>query len=532
MNKPAIQDMKALLQRIEELERDNRDLRAMLSDRDALSKAEAAGHDAQDRRHAQEISSATAHIGMLEDSRVSLQASEKRLRESETRARASEKKLKQIADNIPALIAYVDADQCYRFNNQAYASWFGRPPESLYGVHLHDAVGTTAYERVRPYIEAVLRGERTGHEWWMQLPNDLKFVRSEYIPDKRDDGSIAGFYVLAADLSESKRSQAALAESEARLRLAIDAAQMAVWEMDIAADKIHFSPEMNRLLGFAPGETPSSDEIRSRYAPGQREKLRRIAAEALARGHCHAETELEVVLPDGKRRWLLVRAEMKDIENGSPARAVGVALDITDRKQAEEHQQLLINELNHRVKNTLSTVQSIATQSLRNAKTAEAAREAVEGRLFALSRAHDVLTRESWDGAFLREVVQQAIEPFQSRGGERFRVSGPDIRLPPRIALAIAMAIQELGTNAVKYGALSNATGCIAITWSILNESGPHLRMTWEEAEGPKVSVPTKRGFGTRLIERSLAQELNGSVGIDFAPAGVVCTVNAPLAEA
>ncbi|MCG7391297.1 PAS domain S-box protein [Microvirga sp. ACRRW] len=532
MNKPASQDTETLLQRLEKLERDNQELRARLSDQGILSEATAVRHEALGREHARNMSSANARIETLEDSRSSLQASEKRLRESETRARASEKQLRQIADNLPALIAYVDAGQRYRFNNKAYTTWFGRTPESLYGLSLWEAVGDKTYERVRPYIDAVLNGERAGHEWWAQFPTGLRFIRSEYIPDRRDDGSIAGFYVLAADLTESKRSQAALAESEARLRLAIDAGRMAIWETDIATDTIHSSPELNRLLGFEPGISPTSAEIRSRYAPGGREKIRQAAAEALARGDCHAETELEIIWPDGSQRWLLLRAELKDIENGKPGRTVGVALDITDRKRAEEHQQLLINELNHRVKNTLSTVQSIAIQSLRNARTAEEARDAVEGRLFALSRAHDVLTRENWDGAYLREVVQQAIAPFQNHGGERFKVSGPDIRLPPRIALAIAMAIQELGTNAVKYGALSNAKGCIAITWTILEEAGvPHLRMEWTETDGPTVATPKQRGFGTRLIERSLAQELNGSVEIDFAPKGVVCTINAPLTD-
>ncbi|SCY95507.1 sensor histidine kinase [Microvirga guangxiensis] len=532
MNKPAPQDTDALLKRLEELEAENRELRAKLHEQVALSEAKALHYAAAGREYAQEMSSANARIETLKDTRSSLQASEKRLEESETRARASEKQLRQIADNLPALIAYVDADQRYRFNNHAYVSWFGRTPESLYGVSLLEAVGETGYERVRPYVDTALRGERTRHEWWAPLPSGLKFVRSEYIPDQRDDGSIAGFYVLASDLTESKRSQAALAESEARLRLAIDAGRMAVWETDTATDTIHSSPELNRLLGFEPDASPSSAEIRSRYAPGEREKVRRIAAEALRRGERHAETELEVRWPDGSQRWLLLRAEMSEIENGIPRRTIGVALDITDRKKAEEHQQLLINELNHRVKNTLTTVQSIATQSLRNARTAEEARDAVEGRLFALSRAHDVLTRENWDGAFLSEVVQQAIEPFQNHGGERFSVSGPDIRLPPRIALAIAMAIQELGTNAVKYGALSNAKGCIAIAWTVLEEAGtPHLRMTWEETEGPAVVEPKQRGFGTRLVERSLAQELNGSVEINFAPKGVVCTINAPLAE-
>ncbi|WP_445503209.1 sensor histidine kinase [Microvirga sp. G4-2] len=532
MDTPEILNTDALLQRIEELERDNRELRAKLRDQSVQSHTATLRHEAQGREHELEMSSATSRIERLKDSRASLQASEKQLRESETRARTSEKKLRQIADNLPALIAYVDADQRYRFNNRAYETWFCRPVKDLFGVHLQDAIGEQTYSRVKPFIETVLAGKRTGHEWWAHFPSGLRFVKSEYIPDQREDGSVAGFYVLASDLTDIKESQAALAESEARLRLAIDAGRMAIWETDAATNTITTSPELNRLFGFPPDVFPSSEEIRNRCAPGEQENLQRAAREALARGDRYAETELRIILPDGSQRWLLLRAELLDIENGVPGRAVGVALDITDRKRAEGHQQLLINELNHRVKNTLTTVQSIVTQSLRNARTAMEARDAVEGRLFALSRAHDILTRENWDGASLHEVVAHAIEPFQASGGDRFQVSGDDVRLPPRIALAIAMAFQELGTNAAKYGALSNETGRIAIEWTIEDTEGaPHLRMVWQEMNGPSVVKPQRRGFGTRLIERSLAQELNGSVKITFAPSGVVCTIDAPLTD-
>jgi two-component sensor histidine kinase len=217
-------------------------------------------------------------------------------------------------------------------------------------------------------------------------------------------------------------------------------------------------------------------------------------------------------------------------------RVLGVSVifrDITERKRWEEHQQLLINELNHRVKNTLATVQSIASQTLRNTGTAAEAKEAIEGRLIALSRAHDVLTREHWEGADLYEIVEQAVAPYSNRSEDRLHLSGPRARVSPRMALALAMALQELATNAVKYGALSTATGAIRITWEVdgtAPAAGLHLR--WEETGGPPVQTPVRRGFGTRLIERSLAQDLNGDVRIEFAPTGVICTVHAPIIQA
>jgi two-component sensor histidine kinase len=209
---------------------------------------------------------------------------------------------------------------------------------------------------------------------------------------------------------------------------------------------------------------------------------------------------------------------------------VGIHQDITERKRWEEHQVLLINELNHRVKNTLATVQSIAGQTLRNASSVEHVREDLEGRLFALSRVHDVLTRESWEGANLREVIEQAIEPYRRHEDDRFHIAGQDTRLSPRMALAVALALQELATNAVKYGSLSNATGVVRITWEIAGAAASRrLLLLWEEAGGPAVHPPTRRGFGSRLIERSFAMELGGRATLEFCPEGVRCTVDAPI---
>jgi two-component sensor histidine kinase len=240
---------------------------------------------------------------------------------------------------------------------------------------------------------------------------------------------------------------------------------------------------------------------------------------------------LEVQWPDGSRRWLLLRAEI-DVRGSGAVRTIGVAMDITARKRSELHLRLLVNELNHRVKNTLATVQSISAQTFRGDVTSDPARQAFEARLLALSRAHDVLTRENWEGASLREIVDGAVSPYGGQDGTPwFLIEGPHVRLPPHIALALAMALQELATNAAKYGALSSEAGRVAIRWSLEDRGGQRLRLAWEESGGPPVSVPKHRGFGTRLIERSLAQDLHGGVRIEFRPGGVVCTIDALLPE-
>ena len=203
--------------------------------------------------------------------------------------------------------------------------------------------------------------------------------------------------------------------------------------------------------------------------------------------------------------------------------------DRTEQRAADEKQALLINELNHRVKNTLATVQSIAHQTLRNAPTPKEGMVSLEERLIALSRAHDVLTRESWEGAELGEIVALAMAPYLGGASGRITVQGPDVRLKPKIALAMAMALQELATNAAKYGALSLHSGLLGISWRLEDS---RLALRWQESHGPVVAPPLRRGFGSRLIERNLAAELGGEVIIDFAPAGVVCDIAVEVAGA
>ena len=198
----------------------------------------------------------------------------------------------------------------------------------------------------------------------------------------------------------------------------------------------------------------------------------------------------------------------------------------------EMDQRMLINELNHRVKNTLATVQSIASQSLRNTADPTQAHFNFEARLLALSRTHNVLTREKWESAAILEIVSDTIEPYaQGPAGARFKIEGPALRLTADVVLPLSMALHELCTNAVKHGALSSQSGNVAITWRV-SESDRKLRLRWIESGGPVVREPSQRGFGTRLIERSLAQQLGGDVRLRFALKGVICEIDVPLGPA
>lgn len=200
--------------------------------------------------------------------------------------------------------------------------------------------------------------------------------------------------------------------------------------------------------------------------------------------------------------------------------------DVTDLKNAEAHRELLVNELNHRVKNTLTMVQAIATQTFKGVDAG--AREDFEQRLLTLSNVHSLLTDESWEGADMLAVVRASLRPHIGGARERLTFEGPDLRLRPKGAVALSMALHELGTNALKYGALSIENGRVSLGWST---KGGRFRLAWREHGGPPVTTPARTGFGLRMIERGLSAELQGDVRIDFQPDGVVCTIDAPLSS-
>ncbi|MGU3538481.1 sensor histidine kinase [Methylobacterium sp. A54F] len=201
-----------------------------------------------------------------------------------------------------------------------------------------------------------------------------------------------------------------------------------------------------------------------------------------------------------------------------------------EKLEAEERQRLLMQELGHRVKNTLALVQAIAAQTLRGEASLAEAREAFEARLIALAQAHDLLLQGSWTEADLASLVAGAVRILAPGEAGRFRISGPDLTLGPRSALSFALALHELGTNATKYGALSTDAGEVAITWSIERAGEvPTLDFRWREAGGPAVAPPRRKGFGSRLIERSLAQGLGADVTLAYPPEGATLSVRVPL---
>ena len=204
-------------------------------------------------------------------------------------------------------------------------------------------------------------------------------------------------------------------------------------------------------------------------------------------------------------------------------------IDAAEHQVADRLQRILLEELHHRVKNTLATVQAIVSQSLRSAESVEHGGKAIGTRLAALGRVHDLLLRTSWGSVKLAQLLRTATEPFDTPGVGQFLIQSTNIDVASAAALPLAMTLNELCTNAVKYGALSSAEGCVKITAKV-DESAEQFRLTWAETGGPVVQEPTRRSFGMRLIEESFVDQLHGVARVDFQPSGVVCSIDVPLA--
>ena len=348
----------------------------------------------------------------------------------------------------------------------------------------------------------------------------------------RDESLLVGMGAqVAATIDMIKVNAGALAEldqrrrAEERLKFALDSGRMGSWDLDVATRAY----EASDLCKLNYGRTPDADfgfeDLIATIHPDDRPRIL-AAIEAAIRDGADYDVEYRVIHPSGDLRWLHARGRAATIaKDGDVRRLAGVSLDITERKRAEERQKLLVNELNHRVKNSLATVQSIAAQTLRSNASPEFFREAFESRLIALSQTHDLLTRESWEGASLREVFDAEMHAMAGEDRISFDYES-DVRLSPKAAVALGMGVHELATNASKYGALSTPHGRVEVTWTLDRDL---LRLTWTEKDGPAVRPPARRGFGARLLERGLAAELSGGVDLTYDAAGVVCHMALPL---
>ncbi len=285
-----------------------------------------------------------------------------------------------------------------------------------------------------------------------------------------------------------------------------------------------FTPAVASIYNLIPSDVgrPLTDIVSRLHYGGLRDDIQKVLSTL-------EPLERRVVRDDGSTHYL-----MRVLPYRTPDSTVDGTLvtfvDVTSIVQAEQHQRLLVDELNHRVKNMLTVVISLATQTMRRSQTMAEFSENYMGRIHALTAAYSLLSNENWQTVLLRDIVMEELKPFLAGDRINIMVKGPPVPLGPRAALALGMAVHELTTNAVKYGALSVPEGNVSVLWQVEPEpDGDYLALDWIERDGPAVTPPTRRGFGMTLIERGLRQDMDAEVTVEFAVEGVSARLRAPL---
>lgn len=360
---------------------------------------------------------------------------------------------------------------------------------------------------------------------------DIRWISAHSIARADATGSPIEMIGVNRDVTEQKKSETSLRISEERHRLAMEANAVGTWDYDVATGEHRWSDQFKTLWGL-PLDAPCDPALLRPLVDEQYwETTRQRWAEARdpdTGGRLSAE--YPVRRTDGSKRWFSFAGQIFfDEIRRTPVRAIGIMLDVTDRREAEERQRMILKELNHRVKNSLAVVQAIVSQTLRMSKPSEAF-ERIQARLMAIARTHDFLNLSNWGGVSLAELLRSELDPYAAVNEQRVVLEGTPIDLDSKSALTLGLTFHELATNAAKYGSLSSPNGRLEVRWSIVDGAeGTNLTIAWVESGGPPVRAPRRSGFGSRLINGSLRGNLNGSVTLDYARDGLQCQIVFPL---
>jgi len=439
---------------------------------------------------------------------------------------------------LPAFICGLEG-VLLRYNKRAEEMW-GVAPETgsehrFGGAHrLYDADDQPIPTEERP-VARVLRSGMGIRDLELVIERrDGSRIRvlASIEPLFDESGTIVGAVNCMQDITMARRVENAWRESVQRLAATYAHAAIGITEVDEDGRLLRVNETTCAITGYGREELLGSSIFEITH-PDDRDWDRSNhgrQASGDAEGYV---VEKRLIRKDGRVIWVDVRSSTVRDAAGRFLYGIRVVHDITDRKEAEQRQKLLLDELNHRVKNTLATVQSLATQTLRGAGSPEQFRRTFEARIVALSKTHDLLTTRNWQGAELKEIVAEQLKPY-AMDPTRLVLDGDGVALTPRAALALSMVFHELATNAAKYGALSTTAGQLEVRWHIERTqpdapARPHqVRLTWRETGGPPVTAPQRRGFGSRLIERSTS-ELDGEAELAFEPAGLRYSLTVPL---
>jgi PAS domain S-box-containing protein len=466
--------------------------------------------------------------------------SERRLRaallqHSNEHLRNQEGAFRRLLGALPAAIHTTDTAGHITYYNKAAADLWGASPElnkdkcsDLGRLFYED--GTLVPPDECPTRVCLMEGRAIeGREALFERPDGKRIPIIPYPAPLTDEkGAVVGVVSMKLDISERKRAEAALDERNAQLDLAHVAARVGSFTYDTIAGTVRFSGGSAPIFG---GSTKSDMEITSeqwcaRVHPDDMQRLRAENARAFKERRRELVSEFRFVLPGGEIRWVEARSVVAYNDAGRAERITGVYIDLTERRKTEDHKNLLIAELDHRVKNVLACVAAIAQRSRECSRSSDEFLEVLNGRINSLANAHALLSRSRWEGVEIGELVRNELAPCMT--ADRNLIEGPDIVLAAEATQPLSMVLHELATNASKYGALSSRCGRVSVSWERQSSSHDRLALEWRETGGPTIVAPGPSGYGSSVIRDLIPYELGGSVDYVLAPEGVRCKVEIP----
>lgn len=439
---------------------------------------------------------------------------------SEQALRDSEERLRAVISQSATGIAQCELDGRFVLVNGRFCEIVGYSESELLGMRMHDITyPDDLRENTRLFEQMMATGESFEIEKrYVRKDGSLVWVANSVSGLRDGSGRIQRVAGVVIDINERKRAQ----EVERRLAAIIASSDDAILSTDLNMVITSWNTGAERLYGQSAEEAIGRSVMM--LVPEDRSNEEPAILARIRAGQKVEPYETKRRCRNGELVDVLLSVSPIYDAYGRIVGASKIAHDISAKKEAERLQTVLVGELNHRVKNVLATVMAIARQTLGRGEADKTSVETFEARLSSMARAHDLLIHGKWEQAELTTVIAQALSPYPK---DRFEISGPAIKLAPRAVVSISLALHELATNAAKYGALSVPDGRVAISWLLETGKTERLKLRWQESGGPAVEPPTRRGFGSRLIESLLAAELNGEVHLSYEPSGLVCEVDA-----
>ncbi|MBM1170948.1 PAS domain S-box protein [Microvirga arabica] len=445
--------------------------------------------------------------------------------------RETDARFRLIAESLPALVWILNPRTELIYTNERWVTYSGLSPEEALGHSWMTAIHPDDMARMQDELVPVVT-QHTPYTTEARYRSHEGVYRWHLIqgaPIHTPSGEFKGWVGTSVDIHDLKVTQDALRKSEEQLRLALQSAKMGDWIYDSATQLINLSDRAAEILGLPGGASITGEQLQSRVHPADLTRTSHVKQNAKAARIPYNVQYRIRRFNDDALVWIASQGNTSHAQDGTLVTS-GIVQDITESKQVEERQQLLIRELHHRVKNTLATVQAIVGSTARTASSIDEFYQGFVGRIVSLARTHNLLTEDLWQKAALEDLIQTELGPYADEARNRIVFDGPHVELPSEAAVPIGMAIHELTTNAAKHGALSTFGGQVEVRWRVEpGEERPILHFAWTEHGGPRVSAPTRQGFGSRLLQRVLATQLQADVSMDFPEEGLRFTMTLPI---